>query len=84
MFSRFEVTGHSMEPTLREGDRVFVFNSKNIKEGDLVVAAVHDFSAIKRVEKICENKIILKGDNNCSASFTVDKEDILGKVLFTY
>lgn len=85
-----------MEPTFREGERVFasalLYKLKKPQQGDVVILS-HPFRSIliiKRIKKILENnKYIVTSDNPLesedSASFgPVQKEKILGKVLFKY
>lgn len=93
---RFIVKGSSMEPTFREGERIFAsslpYVFKNPREGDIVVL-LHPFRKIFIIKRIKKNqrdgKYIVVSDNplegECSASFGVIKRTgILGKVLFKY
>lgn len=89
-FSRFIISGESMDPTLKNGQTAISLNwFFKIYKNDLVVAEKNGKLIIKRVTKILNNKYFLQGDNK---SFSTDsrkfgylsKDDIFGKVILTY
>lgn len=97
LFSRFQVTGHSMEPVAKPGDKVVIsslpyFFSKP-KLGDLV-AVNHPQKKgkilLKKIERVENNKTfyvagINKNDSEDSRKFgPVERNQILGKVVFKY
>ncbi len=87
MFSFFKVSGHSMEPFLKEGSVVFTSILFPIKISDVVVFQYHNKKMIKRVAKIQDKKIYTEGDNKNDSLDSkkigwIDKEEIIGKVLF--
>lgn len=59
------VAGDSMEPTLRSGDMVLVDHEsrQNITEGIWLIR-MGDGTVIKRVQRLRDNKIIIKSDND--------------------
>ena len=69
----YRVNGHSMEPTLREGDFVVALPLKP-REGDVVVV---EKGGIKMVKRFLGGSV--KGDAPCSRAFKPDR--IVGKVL---
>lgn len=94
LLTKFKILGHSMEPTLKNGEEVLVsyipYLFKNLNVNDIV--AVRDKSGkvlIKRIEKISDKKFFIKGDNSVdsldSRSFGyIEKKQILGKVIYKF
>lgn len=81
MIGFYKVKGHSMEPYLKEGDRVITAKLKP-RIGKIIVFEKNKRIYIKRVKKL--GKIILaKGDNH-SKSYNVKKNEILGSVIWKY
>ena len=85
----FKVHGESMAPSIEPGSYAVVSSLARPKAGDVVVARhpFKDMRVIKRVKQITEGRYFLEGDNkdasNDSSTFgTVDRNAILGKVLF--
>lgn len=86
----FEVSGDSMLPTLKTGDRVLIDPSARIEAGDLVLAN-HPYKKsvrmIKRVSSIdSDGTYFLNGDypaeSTDSQTFgNIPAKDILGKVV---
>lgn len=87
MFSYFLVRGHSMEPSAKEGDFVFVWKLFfRPKEGDMVVflkpASQELF--LKRVARVGRSACWLEGDNKQDSKDSrqfgwVPKQAILGR-----
>lgn len=63
---RRSVTGRSMEPTLHDGDQVFIRPSKTASVGDVVLCR-HPYNTgihiLKRVQSVNETGLMLVGDN---------------------
>ncbi len=87
-FAIFRISGHSMEPTIKNGALVLVNQGiKNPRVGDVVVTrAKNEEFLVKRVKEIRGEEVFLEGDNKTDSldsrklgSFK--KEDILGKVV---
>ncbi len=91
-FSRFNVYGGSMLPTLKPGQDILCFNwtygFSKPKIGDVVVVKISGRVIIKRIQSCNSRQIFVTGDNRGkstdSRSFGwVEKEDILGKVIWS-
>lgn len=88
IFGIFNIAGHSMLPTFIPNDKVLV--SKILyyfgipKKGDIVVFNHNGKSIIKRIIKIKDNKIFVEGDNKKDSLYnlTIEKKDIIGKVIY--
>lgn len=85
----YRVTGNSMLPNLKDGDKVLVKPCESYQIGDIVVAQ-HPFKQsvvlIKRVSEIHENGLFLVGDNPAESTDSrtlgkISPKDILGKVV---
>lgn len=91
LLSRFIVSGHSMEPTLQQGQNVLVssipyFFSKP-KVGDIVSFKKTGKVFIKRISGIDEDKYFVSGDNKKDSMDSrrfgwILKKDIIGKVVY--
>ena len=80
------VEGHSMEPSLREGQIVFATPLLAAGKGDVVIARPEDRDVIKRVGEISATHLVLAGDNknhsrDSRAFGKVERSRILGKVI---
>ena len=77
-----------MLPTLRSDDFIFSARAREIKRGDLVVAQTQVGLVVKRVDKLTENYIYLRGDNSNSESFIyhqpLETSAVVGKVYFRF
>lgn len=90
-FSRYQISGHSMEPTLKTGQIVWVNNwayfFNKVKTADVVVFKKDGQELVKRVIKVDKDEIFVTGDNKTdsldSNNFgAVSQSLIVGKVLF--
>lgn len=86
-----KVTGHSMEPTLKEGDRVWAsFFLRKPRKGDIVILHHPHRSKtllVKRIAEELENKMYkVEGDNpNDSLNVeTTPRKEIRAKVYLRY
>ena len=82
---KIQCTGASMTPFIRNKNIVTIKplnNTQTLKNGDIVVAAVHDKKRIiiHRIIAITPQKYNLKGDNNKISDGWFHKKDILGIV----
>jgi len=83
----FKISGHSMLPNLKPNDRIIVsslpFIFSKPKVGDAVVIKNIDKLLIKRISKISDGSIFLKGDNNLDSLKigSVKPKDIKGKAI---
>ncbi|RXX41553.1 nickel-type superoxide dismutase maturation protease [Streptomyces alfalfae] len=87
-----EVTGPSMVPTLRHGDRLLVRWGARVRPGDVVILRhpfQQDLLVVKRAKERREGGWWVRGDNTFaggdSTDYGVVPEDlVLGKVWFRY
>jgi nickel-type superoxide dismutase maturation protease len=89
---RFVVSGPSMLPTLRSGDRLLVARTRRIRSGDIVV--VRDPCSwsnlvCKRVVSADSHHIVVRGDNpdastDSRAFGPVPTEWVVGRVIRRY
>lgn len=86
--SRFKVSGHSMEPTIKNGQEILVsglpFLFRDPKVNDLVAFKDADKWIVKRIKQIKDNQYLVEGDNKSdSKKFGwIKKESILGRVIY--
>ncbi|MFJ5263975.1 nickel-type superoxide dismutase maturation protease [Streptomyces sp. NPDC088387] len=91
-FGPAEVTGPSMVPTLRHGDRLLVHYGARIRPGDVVVLRhpfQQDLLVVKRAVERREGGWWVRGDNAFAGGDstdygTVPEELVLGRVRFRY
>ncbi|MBI2580536.1 signal peptidase I [Candidatus Woesearchaeota archaeon] len=90
-FSIHVVKGHSMQPSIKEGDGVVVFNWAYLfsrpKAGDIIVFDSNSEKYVKRVAAVAKNKeLVVEGDNrNDSRKLPlVKKSAVIGRVVFSY
>tara|TARA_B100000212_G_scaffold298293_1_gene242423 strand:+ start:507 stop:779 length:273 start_codon:yes stop_codon:yes gene_type:complete len=82
----FSVIGNSMNPILKDGDKVICEKTKNLTKGDLVVLNVENYGKIvKKVKWINDKQLRVEGSNpKCHSSacdFNHDLSSVLGKVI---
>lgn len=90
--SKFKATGHSMEPLIKNGEKIIVssipYLFESPKINDIVVVRLKDdLILIKRIIKIVNGKYFLLGDNKKdsmdSRSFgNLSRKQILGKMIY--
>ncbi len=81
------VTGESMEPTLNDGDIIFVDISKNNYAKDGIYAIFTDDGLlVKRIQKRADGKYDVISDNQVFPNQIIDKESltIYGKVMSSF
>ncbi|MGW5094309.1 nickel-type superoxide dismutase maturation protease [Streptomyces nodosus] len=91
-FGAAEVTGPSMVPTLRHGDRLLVQYGARIRPGDVIVLRhpfQQDLLVVKRAVELREGGWWVLGDNPYAGGDstdygTVPEELVLGKVWLRY
>lgn len=91
LLSRFIISGHSMEPFIKNGQTVLVssipyFFSKP-KTGDIVAFKKEQKVFIKRITKTDGERYFVSGDNKKDSLDSrrfgwVSKRDIVGKVIY--
>jgi phage repressor protein C with HTH and peptisase S24 domain len=83
------VSGPSMVPALRSGDRILVRRTTKARAGDLVVAAFRsrpDLLVVKRVERADGDGWWIVGDNPFGSddSQRHGRADVIGRVTFRW
>ncbi len=80
-----------MQPTLKPGQDVLVFNWAYIfskpQKGDMVVFKFNGREMIKRIQKYDGRRVFVTGDNKTESTDSrkfgmIDRSDIIGKVIF--
>lgn len=84
--SRFVVREESMVPVFMPGDHVLTFNWVRVSKGDVIVFKSAGKKYIKRITKTRGNLIAVSGDNVARSAKmgTIEKNQIVGKVIFKY
>ena len=91
LLSKFKISGHSMEPQFKNGDKVlasfipFLFQSPKIN--DIVIFEYKNKAFVKRIKKITGKKYFVQGDNRNDSKDSrifgeILKDQILGKFIF--
>ena len=84
----FRISGHSMMTYLALGDRVIVssipYYFSKPKVSDVVVFTKDGKMLIKRIVKVSDNVLEVRGDNKADSLKIepIEQKDILGKVIF--
>lgn len=85
---RFKVSGHSMEPTLKEGQEILVSSLPYLftgpKVGQIIAFKQGDKFIVKRIKKVIGDRLWVLGDNkNDSTDFGwIERKRIIGKVIY--
>ena len=77
----YRMTSDSMANTLKTNDYIFIMNTNNLQEGDIVTFIREDRLVTHRIVRINGDKIITKGDANFKEDDYITKDKILGKVM---
>lgn len=75
------VLSGSMEPTFSKGSLLIVKETKDVKQGDIIVYQSGSELIVHRVIKVDQNQITTQGDANNIADPTFDKTQIKGVVI---
>lgn len=81
-YTFFEVATGSMENTISIGDVVIVKLTKDVNENDIIVYKDDNNFITHRLIKKQADKLITRGDANNSNDKPIDKDQILGKVIY--
>jgi phage repressor protein C with HTH and peptisase S24 domain len=82
-----KVVGDSMNPTLKNGQLVLIFKTRNFKVGDIVMAFMDRREVVKRITKQADGKVFLEGDNKQKSTdsrthgYLIDRH-VMGKVIW--
>ena len=91
LLSKLKISGHSMEPSFRNGDKVLAsfipYLFKKLQINDVVVFQDNKNNIfIKRIKKIKDKKFFVAGDNKNDSLDSrslgyINKYQILGKII---
>lgn len=81
-YTAFKIATGSMEPTIKIGNRVIIKLTYDVKENDIIVYKNENNYVCHRVEKINNEKIICKGDNNNVEDNEILRSNVIGKVIY--
>lgn len=87
LLSLLKISGHSMEPTIKNGSIVAVssvpYCIREPKVGDVILFLHRRKKLIKRIKEIKNGRILVEGDNKEDTSNVgwISKDELLGKIL---
>lgn len=81
-YTYFATISGSMEDTISIDDYVFIKITKDVNEQDIVSFASDDMIVTHRIVEIKDEEIITKGDANNVEDNPINREQIIGKVVF--
>lgn len=81
-YSVFSTETGSMAPTIEKGDIVIIKLGDEIREKDIITYKEENVFITHRIVEINEEAIITKGDNNNTEDEPINKNAVLGKVVF--
>ncbi len=94
LLSKLRVSGHSMEPVIKNNDIIFVsfvpYLFKNPQINDIVAFENKKGEIlVKRITKIYNKRIFVEGDNKKDSLDSrqfglISKKEILGKVIYKF
>lgn len=83
----FVITSESMEPTLYEGDIIFVKETNSYENGDIITFTMNNTeipTTHRIIEVYNENSFLTQGDSNSFADpNTISKDNIIGEVVYS-
>lgn len=81
-YTYYSVATGSMKPVISPNDLIFVKITKNVSKGDIVTFKDSGSIVTHRLIDINNNKYITKGDANNTSDTGINKNDIIGKVVY--
>lgn len=81
-YSLFKVETGSMKDTIDIGDIIIIKLTKDVKENDIITYIQNKEFITHRIQKIDNDTIITKGDNNNSEDDPITMENVIGKVVY--
>ncbi len=81
-YSVFEVVSNSMAPTIEKKDIIFVKIDSDIKIDDVITYKSEEAFVTHRVVEESRDQYITRGDANNSKDVPIEKENVVGKVVF--
>lgn len=83
-YSVFEVKTGSMEPTIEIGDIIIVKLDEPFGQDDIITFQEANYLITHRVISIQDDYIITKGDNNNTEDEPIKRDNVIGKVIYTF
>lgn len=80
-YSIFNVATGSMSGTIEINDYVIVKNTENVQINDIITFTSNGELITHRLVQISGNNYITRGDANTSDDYSINKKDIVGKVV---
>ena len=81
-FRVYRIVSGSMSPTININDIVIVKKQNKYKIGDIVTYKIDNDFVTHRIISMDNNQVITKGDANNVCDDKIDKDSIIGKVIF--
>lgn len=81
-YTFFQTISGSMEPSINIDDFVFVKVTKNVELDDVISFKNEDMVITHRIIEINGEEIVTKGDANNTSDKPINKECIIGKVVY--
>ena len=81
-YTYYSVATGSMKPVISPNDLIFVKITKNVSKGDIITFKDSASIVTHRLIDINNNKYITKGDANNTSDTGINKNDIIGKVVY--
>lgn len=76
------VAGNSMYPTIYDGDFLIIKQNFRKKCGDVICFVSDNKQIVHRIVEINSDSITTKGDNNNYLDTQIEKDQIIGKVVY--
>lgn len=81
-YTYFHTISGSMEDSINIDDYVIVKITKNVRLDDIISFKADNMIVTHRIIEIDDEKIVTKGDANNSADNPIDKNQVIGKVVY--
>lgn len=88
LLQKFKVSGHSMEPNLKNGQEILVSSLPYLftgpKVGQIIAFKQGDKFIVKRIKQVTGDRLLVTGDNkNDSKGYGwISKKELIGKVIY--
>ena len=75
------VSGWSMTPLIRPGDRVLLERRASVRPGDIIFADCDGRPVLHRVVRVTDNAVFMRGDNGPRDPQEIDRASIVGSAV---
>lgn len=75
------VSGWSMTPLIRPGDRVLLERCASVRAGDIILADYQGRPVLHRVVRITDHGVFMRGDNGPAEGRAIDRAAIVGSAV---